>query len=73
MYQPACGLAHFVRRCVADIYSIDDADVTLSVSISDVRNNPSGSDYTGSVLATTNLQITDNANSEGPVSGGASA
>ena len=44
--------------------SIDDADVTLSVSISDVRNNPSGTDYTGSVLATTNLQITDNANSD---------
>ncbi len=44
--------------------SIDDADVTLTVSISDVRNNPSGTDYTGSVLATTNLQITDNANSD---------
>ena len=44
--------------------SIDDADVALTVSISDVRNNPSGTDYTGSVLATTNLQITDNANSD---------
>ena len=44
--------------------SIDDADVSLSVSISDVRNNPSGTDYTGSVLVTANLQITDNANSD---------
>ena len=41
----------------------DEADVALVVNITDVRNHPSGSDYTGRVGVQTNLQITDNANS----------
>jgi hypothetical protein len=40
----------------------DEADVKLTVSITDVRNNPSGSDYTGSLLVTAPLTITDNDN-----------
>ncbi len=42
----------------------DEADVALAVNITDVRNHPSGSDYTGRVGALTNLRITDNANSD---------
>lgn len=41
----------------------DDADVAISVSITDVRNHPSGSDYSGGLLVTSPLKITDNANS----------
>jgi hypothetical protein len=41
----------------------DEADVALTVSITDVRNHPTGSDYTGRVGVVSNLQITDNANS----------
>jgi hypothetical protein len=44
----------------------DEADVRLVVSLTDVRNNPSGSDYTGRVLATANLQITDQNNAGEP-------
>jgi len=40
----------------------DDADVAISVSITDVRNHPSGSDYSGRLLVTSMLKITDNAN-----------
>ena len=40
----------------------DDADVAISVSITDVRNHPSGSDYSGRLLVTSTLKITDNAN-----------
>jgi hypothetical protein len=40
----------------------DEADVKLTSTMKDVRNNPSGSDYTGSLLVRTNLQITDRNN-----------
>jgi hypothetical protein len=40
----------------------DEADVRLIVSMTDIRNNPSGSDYVGRVLATANVQITDQNN-----------
>jgi hypothetical protein len=40
----------------------DDADVAISVDITDVRNHPSGSDYSGRLLVTSGLEITDNAN-----------
>ena len=42
----------------------DEADVELIVSITDVRNNPALTDYTGNVMAETVLQITDNQNSD---------
>ena len=41
---------------------IDDADVKLTLSMTDVRNKPSGTDYVGRVLATAPLQITDRMN-----------
>ena len=41
----------------------DEADVSISVGITDVRNHPSGSDYSGRLLVTSQLKITDNANS----------
>jgi hypothetical protein len=40
----------------------DEADVGLSVTITDVRNHPSGSDYTGRLLVTAPLRITDSDN-----------
>jgi hypothetical protein len=40
----------------------DEADVKLAVSLTDVRNNPSLTDYTGTVTAQTDLQITDMSN-----------
>jgi hypothetical protein len=40
----------------------DEADVKLGVSMTDVRNNPSGTDYAGKVLASADLQITDQSN-----------
>src|SRR4030095_10232909 len=40
----------------------DEADVKLQVSLTDVRNNPSGTDYMGKVLTTADLQITDQSN-----------
>jgi hypothetical protein len=40
----------------------DEADVRLMVSLVDIRNNPSGSDYVGRVLATADVQITDQDN-----------
>jgi hypothetical protein len=42
----------------------DEADVAITLSISDVRNNPSGTDYTGRLGVTTSLRITDNANAD---------
>ena len=41
----------------------DEADVGLTVSITDVRNHPAGTDYTGRLGVIANLQVTDNANS----------
>lgn len=41
----------------------DEADIKIVTGITDVRNHPSGSDYTGRVLVTAPLKITDNANS----------
>jgi hypothetical protein len=40
----------------------DEADVRLMVSLTDIRNKPSGSDYVGRVLATADVQITDQNN-----------
>jgi hypothetical protein len=40
----------------------DEADVKINANITDVRNHPSGSDYTGRVLLTAPLTITDNDN-----------
>ena len=37
----------------------DEADVAIAVDLTDVRNNPSGTDYTGSVLASTAVTVTD--------------
>jgi hypothetical protein len=42
--------------------TVDDADVNVTVSITDVRNRPSGSDYTGRLLAEASLRITDRDN-----------
>jgi hypothetical protein len=40
----------------------DEADVGVTVSITDVRNNPGGTDYTGKLLVTGQLKITDRNN-----------
>ncbi|MGH2978537.1 MAG: hypothetical protein ACRDLQ_02730 [Solirubrobacterales bacterium] len=44
------------------ITTADEADVKVSVSITDVRNHPSLSDYTGRLLLTSPLRITDQDN-----------
>jgi hypothetical protein len=41
---------------------LDEADVRFVVSLSDIRNNPSGSDYVGRVLVSADLQVTDQNN-----------
>ena len=40
----------------------NEADVRLIVSLTDVRNNPSLTDYVGKVLVTSDVQITDQQN-----------
>jgi hypothetical protein len=40
----------------------DEADIKLTANLSDVRNNPGLTDYTGSVQVSANVQITDNIN-----------
>ena len=40
----------------------DESDIKITASITDVRNHPSLTDYTGRVLVTAPLKITDNAN-----------
>jgi hypothetical protein len=42
----------------------DEANVNLVTAISDVRNNPALTDYTGSVMMSTTIKITDNRNSD---------
>jgi len=41
----------------------NEADVDLLTLISDVRNNPSLSDYSGSLMASVSIKLTDNQNS----------
>jgi hypothetical protein len=40
----------------------DEANVDLIVDLSDVRNHPALTDYTGKVIVTTSLKVTDNQN-----------
>ena len=40
----------------------DEADVTLVADASDVRNHPAMTDYTGRVMVSVNLRVTDNQN-----------
>jgi hypothetical protein len=42
----------------------NEADVELETLVSDVRNNPGLSDYTGFLMPSANIQLTDNQNSE---------
>jgi hypothetical protein len=61
----AANSVGFVRYTVAGGDAAnppDEADINITVSISDVRNHPSGSDYSGRVLVTSPLKITDNDN-----------
>jgi hypothetical protein len=41
---------------------VASSDVRIELSMTDVRNKPSGSDYAGRVLVRSNLQITDRYN-----------
>jgi hypothetical protein len=48
----------------------DEADVRLVVEVNDVRNHPALTDYTGRVMTSVNLRVTDNQNaSEQPEPG----
>jgi hypothetical protein len=42
----------------------DEADISLVTAISDVRNNPALTDYTGSLMVSADVRITDNRNSD---------
>jgi hypothetical protein len=62
---PAANLVGSVRYIVVNgnpATDANEADVKLVVSITDVRNNPSLTDYVGKVLVTSDLQITDQNN-----------
>src|SRR5205814_144592 len=54
----AANFSGFVR------YTNLASDIRLQASLTDVRNNPSLSDYTGSVQVSNNVQLTDNFNSQ---------
>jgi hypothetical protein len=61
----AANFSGFVRYLVVAgnaATDADEADVRLIASLADVRNNPSLTDYTGSVMVSTDLQITDQSN-----------
>jgi hypothetical protein len=49
---------------LASTPDVNEADVTLIANITDVRNHPSGTDYTGKMLLRANLQITDQRNAD---------
>jgi len=62
---PAANFVGSVRYIVVNgnpATDADEADVKLIVSLTDIRNNPSLTDYVGKVLATSDLQITDQNN-----------
>jgi hypothetical protein len=42
--------------------NVDDADVKITLSMTDIRNRPSGTDYVGRLLGTAPLKITDRFN-----------
>lgn len=63
---PAANMVGSVRYIVLNgnpATEANEADVRLVVSITDVRNNPSLTDYVGRVLVSSDLQITDQQNS----------
>ncbi len=58
------GVARFITIVGNSSTEADEADVKLLVTMSDIRNKPSLTDYVGRVLVQTDLQITDYTNSE---------
>jgi hypothetical protein len=57
------GYARYIVIAGNSATEVDEADVKLIVSLSDIRNKPSLTDYVGRVLVQSDLQITDNSNS----------
>jgi hypothetical protein len=53
------GFARFVVIAGNSATDADEADVKVVASMTDVRNNPSLTDYVGRVLVSTDLQVTD--------------
>jgi hypothetical protein len=56
------GSVRYAVRVGDPTTEANEADVNLSVSLTDIRNNPSGSDYVGRVLTTADLRMTDQNN-----------
>jgi hypothetical protein len=56
------GFARFITIVGNSSTDADEADVKLQVSMADIRNKPSLTDYVGKVVVQADLQITDNLN-----------
>jgi hypothetical protein len=54
--------ANAIGSVLLNVLTAGNEDVRYEVSITDVRNKPSGTDYAGRVLSRANLQITDRLN-----------
>jgi len=61
---PANSVSYMRFKVISGVPSTEanEADVELIVRITDVRNHPSGTDYSGKVLLRANLQMTDQRN-----------
>jgi len=58
------GSVRFIVTVGNPATEADEADVRLVVSLPDIRNNPSLTDYTGNLSVSTTLRITDTNNAE---------
>jgi hypothetical protein len=56
------GVVHFTAIGGNASTETDEADVRVQVTLNDIRNKPSLSDYVGRLLVRSGLQITDNSN-----------
>jgi hypothetical protein len=66
----AVGNGFAANSIDAITYKVISGDVRMDLSMTDIRNKPSGTDYTGRVLARVPLQITDRNNAaEAPETG----
>jgi hypothetical protein len=56
------GSARFTAIVGSSATDLDEADVRIQVTLADIRNKPSLTDYVGRLLVQSDLQITDNSN-----------
>jgi ABC-type phosphate transport system substrate-binding protein len=56
------GFAKYVSVVGNPSTSADEADISITSQMSDVRNASGGTDYTGKVILTSNIRVTDQSN-----------